>query len=114
MGSNNPRFACTNPGCNAKITRNQLYGSNGRCIYCKVHLTHTNWMTGRQGSLQMMLELDKATDDELLEVCKEAGIDVKDAIRAAIAIKVREWTAVPGDTDKRVKQDLMLAKLYRR
>ncbi len=108
------RFACTSPGCNHKMTRNQLYGSNGRCIYCKVPLNHTSWMTGRQGSLQMLLEMDKATDDELAAVCKEAGIDVKEAITAAVAIKVQEWTAVPEEIEKRVKQDLMLAKLMRR
>lgn len=96
------------------MTRNQLYGSNGKCIYCKVPLNHTSWMTGRQGSLQMLLEMDKSTDDELRKICQDAGIDPKEAIVAAVRIKVQEWASVPEEVAKRVKQDLMLAKLMRR
>lgn len=107
-------FACTSPGCNHKMSRNQLYGSNGRCIYCKVELNHKSWMTNRHGSIQLLLGMDPDDDKDLKRVCQEAGIEVKDAINAAMAIKLKEWLSNPEEIENRVKQDLMLAKLYRR
>lgn len=112
--ASNPLFACTSPTCNAKITRNQLYGSNGHCIHCKVKLNHTSWMTGRQGNLSTLIGIGVDNDADLRKVCQAAGINIEDALRVAIELKLKEWLEDPEQTDKRVKQDLMLAKLMRR
>lgn len=71
-------------------------------------------MTNREGTIQKLLDLDLNTDNELKHACASAGVDIKEAIKAAIALKLEEWLADPEEIEKRVKQDLMLAKLYRR
>jgi len=110
----NPLFGCTSPTCNAKMTRNQLYGSNGKCIHCKTTLTHTSWLSGRDRDVTVMVGLNQQDTKDLKKLCKEAEIDVKDAVTAAVALKLKEWLEDPEQVVKRVKQDLMLEKLMRR
>lgn len=112
MASSNPRYECSSPTCNAKITRNQLRGSNGICIYCKTPMKHTNWMGGQQATLGQLLTIPKTLDTELRELAKLAGVEPKDLIATAIILKLCEWNSAEN-VEKAVMQDLLLDKLSR-
>lgn len=111
MASNNPRYQCS--GCSAKNTRNQLRGSNGICLHCKTTYPHTQWMGGQQATLGQLLAIPVDDDRELAELSKQVDLRPSDLITAAISLKLKEWLE-SEDIAKAVKQDLMLAKLYRR
>lgn len=112
MGTSNPRYSCSSPTCNAKITRNQLRGSNGICIYCKTPMKHTSWMGGQQATLGQLLTIPKSEEAELKTLAETVGLETKDLISAAIVLKLKEWLAAEN-VEKAVKQDLMLEKLSR-
>lgn len=114
MAKSNPRYDCSNPNCKARNTRNQLRGSNGICIHCKTPMNHTSWMGGQMATLAQLLTIPKEDEKELDMVAEKAGCKPADLILAAISEKLRCWLSDPDNVEAAAKQDLMLAKLYRR
>jgi len=70
-------------------------------------------MGGQQATLGQLLTIPKTDDEDLAKLAEDLGVRPADLISAAIQIKLREWSEAE-DIEKAVKQDLMLAKLYRR
>ena len=61
-----------------------------------------------------VLSLPREDDDALKAIALAHGLDVKELIVTAIEAKVAYWLEDAEQVEKRVKQDLMLAKLMRR
>ena len=108
-----PLFKCTNPGCNARNSRNLLKGSNGHCPHCKTAMTHDSWIGGTY-TVQQMIRLHPDDDKELRELAKSAGMTVPELVLAAVSSRLRYWLEDRTEADKRIKQDLVLTKLYKR
>jgi hypothetical protein len=112
MAQSNPRYDCT--GCKMRNTRNQLKASNGICLYCKTPMPNAAWMGGQQGTLSQLLAIPRSDEQSLLEISKESGLTVADIMSAAIQIQLQKWLLDPENIVKAIKDDLMVAKLYRR
>ena len=113
MGSSNPRYECSSPTCNAKITRNQLKGSNGICIYCKTPMKHSSWMGGQQGTLSQLLTIPRQDEIKIKAISDSTGMSKAEIMSAAIQIQLNQWDLGEVDIEKTIKDGLMLAKLYR-
>ena len=110
MAKSNPRYECTNPSCNAKVTRNQLRINNGICIYCKTPMNHTDWLGGQTASLAQMISLPASIDKELKELAVEYDIPMRLLIYTSVVLMFEKWKT-SENTSKSIKDDLMLAKL---
>jgi hypothetical protein len=110
----NPRYACTTPGCGMKNTRKQLRINNGICPHCKTAMSHKDWMGQHTATIAQVLSLPKADEISVGDIAEIVGISRVDLINLAVQEKIRVWTSDPNNIEAAVKQDLMLAKLYRR
>jgi hypothetical protein len=72
------------------------------------------WMGGQQASLCQLLMVPRADEDELKNISQQSGLSEAEIMSAAIQIQLQKWLLEPENVVKQVKQDLMLAKLYRR
>lgn len=114
MTKANPRFDCTTPSCKAKNTRKQLRISNGICPHCKTVMAHKEWMSPHTASAAQVLSLPKKDELDIENIARITGINEVDLMNLAIQEKIRVWISDPNSIEAAVKQDLMLAKLYRR
>lgn len=112
MAKSNPRYDCS--GCKHKNTRNQLKQTNGICVHCKTPMPNAAWMGGQQATLHQLLMVPKADESEIRAISNESGLSEAEIMSAAIQIQLQKWLLDPENIVKQVKQDLMLAKLYRR
>lgn len=112
MAKSNPRFEC--PGCKMRNTRNQLKGTNGLCLHCKTPMPNAAWMGGQQASLYQLLMVPKTDESDIRAISQESGMSEAEIMSAAIQIQLQKWLLDPENIVEQVKQELMLAKLYRR
>lgn len=89
------------------MTRNQLYGNGGKCNYCKMELTHKQWITNRTGSEAARLGLNKEHCYQLKQLADAVQLDSHILMKLAIVSKLNEW----ADDPQKINDEIMLLKL---
>jgi hypothetical protein len=77
-------------------------------------MTHKNWMGQHTASAAQILSLPKSDELDIENIARIVGISQTDLMSLAIQDKIRVWLSDPNSIEVAVKQDMMLAKLYRR
>ena len=74
----------------------------------------SKWLGDQRASLCQTLMIPKEDEYDINTISRDTGLSVTEILGAAIQTSLQKWLLDPENIEKNIRQDLMLAKLYRR